>query len=155
MRINNKKRAVKFKRTFFLVSVLIAVTAVVFYLFGIFDKTEAALISIGLFSLWYLYFHVADYQFVEFRNENSKIVLRYYKAVSFGNPRFNEIEFPHPMLRKAIFENSVFGKLSDLTLVVKTKRGVAEYPSVSLSAVNKEDRQKMADSLNDVLSHLN
>jgi hypothetical protein len=64
-----------------------------------------------------------------------KIVLRYYKAVSLGNPRFNEIEFPQTMLKKAFFENSVFGKLSDFTLVVKTKRGVAEYPSVSLSAV--------------------
>ena len=155
MRINNKKRAVKFKRTFFLVSVLIAVTSVLFYLFDLFDKTEAAIISIGVFSLWYLYFHVADYQFIEFRNENDKIVLRYYKAISFGNPRFNEIEFPQQMLRKAIFENSVFGKLSDVTLVVKTKRGVAEYPSVSLSAVKMEDRQKISDSLNDILSHQN
>jgi hypothetical protein len=155
MRINNKKRAVKFKRIFFLVSVLIAVTSVLFYLFDLFDKTEAAIISIGVFSLWYLYFHVADYQFIEFRNENDKIVLRYYKAISFGNPRFNEIEFPQQMLRKAIFENSVFGKLSDVTLVVKTKRGVAEYPSVSLSAVKREDRQKISDSLNDILSHQN
>jgi hypothetical protein len=155
MRINNKKRAVKFKRIFFLVSVLIAVTSVLFYLFDLFDKTEAAIISIGVFSLWYLYFHVADYLFIEFRNENDKIVLRYYKAISFGNPRFNEIEFPQQMLRKAIFENSVFGKLSDVTLVVKTKRGVAEYPSVSLSAVKREDRQKISDSLNDILSHQN
>lgn len=110
MRINNKKRAVKFKRTFFLVSVLIAVTAVAFYLFDIFDKTEAALISVGVFSLWYLCFHVADYQFIEFGNENGRVILRYYKAVSFGNPRFNEIEFPQQMLRKAIFENSVLEK---------------------------------------------
>jgi hypothetical protein len=155
MRINNKKRAVKFRRTFFLVSVLIAVTTVLFYLFDIFDKTEAALFSIGLFSLWYLYFHVADYQFIEFQNENGRVLLRYYKAISFGQPRFNEIEFPQNMLRKVFFDNSVFGKLSDLTLVVKTKRGAAEYPSVSLSAVNLEDRQKMAQSLNELLTHQN
>jgi hypothetical protein len=72
-----------------------------------------------------------------------------------GSPRFNEIEFPQQMLRKAFFENSIFGKLSDVILVVKTKRGVAEYPSVSLSAVNKDDRQKIADSLHDLLTHLN
>jgi hypothetical protein len=152
MRINNKKKVVLIKRIFFLVSVAIAVAAMLFFLF---DMLAMALISIGVFSLWYLYFHVADYQFIEFRKENNKIVLRYYKAVSLGNPRFNEIEFPQQMLKKVFFENSIFGKLSDITLVVKTKRGVAEYPSVSLSAVNKVDRQKIADSLNDLLSHLN
>lgn len=152
MRINNKNRAVKFKRTFFLVSVVIAIGALLFFLF---DMTGTALICIGVFSLWYLYFHVADYQFVEFKNENGRVMLRYYKAVSFGRPRFNEIEFPQNMLRKVFFENSVFGKMSDLTLVVKTKRGAAEYPSVSLSAVHFEDRLKIAQSLNELLSHLN
>jgi hypothetical protein len=152
MRINNKNRAVKFKRVFFLVSVVFAIAALLFFLF---DMTGAALLSVGLFSLWYLYFHVADYQFIEFRNENGRVVLRYYKAVSFGRPRFNEIEFPQNMLRKVFFENSVFGKMSDLTLVVKTKRGAAEYPSVSLSAVHFQDRQKMAQSLNELLSNLN
>jgi hypothetical protein len=155
MRINNKNRAVKFKRTFFLVSVFIAITSLLFFLFDILDLIGAAIISIGVFSLWYLYFHVADYQFIEFRNENGRVVLRYYKAVSFGRPRFNEIEFPQNMLRKVFFENSVFGKMSDLTLVVKTKRGVAEYPSVSLSAVRFEDRQKIAQSLNELLNNLN
>jgi len=155
MRINNKDRAVKFKRTFFLVSVFIAIGALLFFLFDIFDIIGVALFSIGVFSLWYLYFHVADYQFIEFKNENGRVVLRYYKAISFGRPRFNEIEFPQNMLRKVFFENSVFGKMSDLTLVVKTKRGVAEYPSVSLSGVKVEDRQKMAQSLNEILSQLN
>ena len=152
MRINNKKRAVVFKRVFFLVSVILAVVALLFFLF---DFMGLALISIGVFSLWYLYFHVADYQFIEFRNENNKIVLRYYKAVSLGSPKFNEIEFPQQVLKNAFFDNSIFGKMSDITLVVKTKRGAAEYPSVSLSAVKREDRQKISDSLNDILSHQN
>jgi len=152
MRINNKKKVVKIKRIFFLASVVLAIAALLFFLL---DLIGLALISIGVFSLWYLYFHVADFQFIEFRNENNRIVLRYYKAISLGSPKFNEIEFPHQALRKAFFDDSVFGKMSDITLVIKTKRGVAEYPSVSLSAVNKEDRQKMADSLNDLISRLN
>ena len=152
MRINNKKKVVKIKRIFFLASVVLAIATLLFFLL---DLLGLALISIGVFSLWYLYFHVADFQFIEFRNENYRIVLRYYKAISLGNPKFNEIEFPHRVLKKVFFEDSFFGKMSDITLVVKTKRGAAEYPSVSLSAVNKEDRQKMADSLNDLLSRLN
>jgi len=149
MRINNRKRAVVLKRIFFLVSVFIAIAALLFFLF---DLMAFALISIGVFSVWYLYFHVADYQFIEFSNEKEKILLRYFKAVSFGKPRFNEIEFPQQMLKKVLFDNSMFGELSDVTLVVRTKKGIAEYPSVSLSAVSKTDRQKMASSLNELLS---
>jgi len=152
MRINNKKKVVKVKRIFFLMSAVMAISALIFFLF---ELLAFALISIGVFSLWYLYFYVADYQFIEFRNENSLIILRYYKAISIGSPKFSEIEFPQNILKNVFFDNSIFGKMSDVTLVVKTKRGVAEYPSVSLSAVSKDDRQKIADSLNDVLSHLN
>ena len=152
MRINNKKRAVVFKRIFFLVSVVLAITALLFFLF---DLMAFALISIGVFSLWYLYFHVADYQFIEFGNENNKIILRYYKAVSFGNPKFNEIEFPQQVFKNVFFDNSIFGKMSDITLVVKTKRGAAEYPSVSLSAVKLDDRKKIAASLNELLPRQN
>ncbi|MDO8952882.1 MAG: hypothetical protein Q7U86_09670, partial [Draconibacterium sp.] len=115
MRINNKKRAVVFKRIFFLVSVVLAIAALLFFLF---DLMAFALISIGVFSLWYLYFHVADYQFIEFGNENNKIILRYYKAISFGSPKFNEIEFPQQVFKNVFFDNSIFGKMSDITLVV-------------------------------------
>lgn len=151
MIINNKKRVVKLRRIFFLGCIVIFVSAVLFFLFDLFG---AALICAGVLSLWYLYFHVADYQYIEFRSENAKIILRYYKSIKVGSPKFNEIEFSQNVLRKAIFEDSIFGKKSDLILVIKTKRGIAEYPSLSLSAVAKEDRQKMADSLNDVLIRL-
>lgn len=151
MRINNKKRTVVIRRIFFLVSVVLAIAALLMFLF---DYIALALISIGVFSLWYLYFHVADYQFIEFSDENNRIVLRYYKAVSLGSPRFNEIEFSHQILKRVFFDNSVFGKMSDITLVVKTKRGIADYPSVSLSAVNFQDRQKIAHSLNELLSYM-
>jgi len=73
MRINNKKRAVVLKRIFFLASVILAIAALLFFLF---DMIAMALISIGVFSLWYLYFHVADYQFIEYSDENNRIVLR-------------------------------------------------------------------------------
>ena len=131
MNINNKKRTSTLKRLFFLVSVFIAVISLILFLIDLIY----GIISIGIFSLWYLYFHVVDYQFVEFSDEENKILLRYYKAVRFGRGEYNSIEFPQTALFQANFENSVFGKLTDLTIVVKTKRGPAEYPSVSLTAL--------------------
>jgi hypothetical protein len=129
-----------------------AVFGIAALLFFFYDFFGWALISIGVFSLWFVYFLVADYQYIEFSDENNKIRLRFYKAISFGSPRFSEIEFPHKVLKDAFFDNSIFGKMSDITLVVKTKRGIAEYPSVSLSAVAKSDRQKMFNALDQLLS---
>lgn len=148
MKLNNKKQATKFKRIFFIVSIFIAFSALAFFLL---DYTFYALACVGVFSLWFLYFHVADYQFIEFSTENDKVILRYYKAVRFGKPAYSSIEFPQYMLQKVYFENSIFGKMSDLTFTVKTKRGIAEYPLVSLSAVPIERRREMQEALHEIV----
>lgn len=150
MRISNKQTAVKYKRIFFLVSILISMLTLALFLL---DYTIFGLAGVGIFSLWYLYFHVADYQFIEFTDENGKILLRYYKIISFGSKSYHSIEFPQEIIQNAHFEDSVFGKLSDVTFLVRTKRGIAEYPSVSLSALSLDDRKKMRDCLYKILQH--
>ena len=126
--------------------------AIVALLFFLLNLITAALITLGVFSIWFLYFQVADYQFIEFNTENNRIRLRYYKAISFGGTSFNEIEFQFTALKKAVFENSFFGKNSDVVLYIRTNKGVAEYPSVSLSALKSAERLAMADELNSISS---
>ena len=144
MILNNKKLATKYKRIFFIVSIFIALSALALFLL---DYTFYALVTVGIFSLWYLYFHVANYQYIQFSCENGKVILRYYNAIRFGKGEYSSIEFPQEILQKVYFENSIFGRMSDITFIVKTKRGMAEYPSVSLSAVRLEDRIQMQDVL--------
>jgi hypothetical protein len=148
MTISNKQKTVHLRRIFFLTSLVIALAALVFFLL---DYFIYGIVAVGTFALWFLYFQVADYQFVEFSDANGKVVLRYYKAVRFGKTSFNSIEFPQSMLYSAHFENSVFGKLSDLTLVVKTRRGIAEYPSVSLTALSLKERRLLQERLLQIL----
>lgn len=150
MKFDNKKQVTKIRRIFFIVSIVIALIALTLFLL---DYTYFALACVGVFSLWFLYYHVADYQFIEFNSENNRIILRYYKAIRFGKAEYNSIEFPQNMLRKVYFENSIFGKISDITFIVKTNRGIAEYPSVSLSAVSLSERIKMQDTLHKVLGN--
>jgi len=148
MIIENKSRVVKLNRLFFLVSVIIAIVALVLFLL---DFTLYGIGCVGVFALWFLYFQVVDYQYIKFSDENNKIVLRYYKAVKLGKAEFHSIEFPRQIIQNAYFENSMFGKMSDLTFIVKTKRGIAEYPSVSLTALPKEDRKRIQKVLNEIL----
>jgi hypothetical protein len=148
MTISNKQKTVFLRRLFFLVSLVIALAALALFLL---DYTIYGIAVVGAFALWFLYFQVADYQFIEFSDANGKVLLRYYKAVRFGKTSFNSIEFPHQMLYNAHFENSIFGKMSDLTLVVKTRRGIAEYPSVSLTALGLGERRQMQVRLLQIL----
>lgn len=147
MNINNRQRAIKLKRTFFVVSVILAVAALILFLLS---HTYVALSVIGVFSLWYLYFMIADYYFIEFKAEKGMIRLRYFKAISFGGTSHNEIEFPQQILKKAVFENSFFGRNTDLTIFVRTQKGIAEYPSVSLTALTIDERERIADLFNSV-----
>jgi len=148
MTIKNTEKVSKIKKIFTMVSMAIALGITALFLL---DHVMFALAGVGVFSIWYLYFHVADYQYIEYSDDDDKIILRYYKMINLGGKTYNSIEFPKYRLKKANFENSFFGKLSDLTLVIKTDRGIAEYPTVSLAGLNVEDRECIQESLNSII----
>ncbi len=148
MTIKNSEKVLKIKKIFTMVSMAIALGITALFLL---DHVLVALAGVGVFSIWYLYFHVADYQYIEYSDDDDKIILRYYKMINLGGKTYNSIEFPKYRLKKANFENSFFGKLSDLTLVIKTDRGIAEYPTVSLAGLNVEDRECIQESLNSII----
>ena len=100
MIISNKKKVTFLKRLFFLVSLVIALAALVLFLF---DLTIYGIAAVGVFALWFLFFQVADYQYIEFRHENNKIIMRYFKAIRFGKTEYNSIEFPQYILYNGIF----------------------------------------------------
>jgi hypothetical protein len=148
MEIKNKNKVVSLRRLFFLVSLAIALAALALFLL---DFTLYAIGVVGVFAIWFLFFQVADYKYIEFSDANNKILLRYYKAVRFGKTEFNSIEFPQNLLHNAVFENSMFGKMSDLTLTIRTRRGIAEYPSVSLTALSLDERKELQAALHKII----
>lgn len=131
-----------------MVSAAIAMAALLLFWF---DHFFLGLACVGVFSLWLGYFLVADYHFIEFSDDDNKIVLRYYKVLRLFGGEFSAIEFPKNVLHRAYFENSIFGKMADVTLEIKTKRGVAEYPSVSLSALSLVERRKIKTALIEII----
>jgi hypothetical protein len=144
VKISNRKKVAFLKKLFFMVSILIAIIILIFFML---DLVIYALVSAGIFLLWLLYFQVADYQYIEFAIKDNKILLRYYKIIRLGKTEFNAIEFPQNLLYNIHFENSVFGRLTDLTIIIKTRRGIAEYPSVSLTALTYQERMEIKKTL--------
>jgi len=148
MIISNKKRATGFKRLFFLGGLVMAVFMLVMFLI---DKNLYAILTGAAFFVWFFIFQIFDFHYVEFIYENENITVRYYPAVKFGKREYSSIEFSQKILHDFRFETSFFGMLTDLVFVVKTKRGIAEYPGVSLTAVSSGDRKKIREKLNKIL----
>ncbi len=149
MIIENNKRTRNIKRIFHLGSLLVIAAGILVY----YEMYGAALLTGGGFMLWILFFQFADYQYVSFSDDNNRIVLRYYPVGKFGKKEYSSIDFPVQNLHDMYFEKSMFGLFADLVLVVKTKRGIAEYPSVSFSAVSNEDKRKIEGCLNNLLEN--
>jgi hypothetical protein len=116
------------------------------------DQVGRALLSAGILVVWFLVFQAIDFQYIYFSTNDDKIILRFYPAVKFGRKEYQTIEFPSNLLHEYTIEKSVFGMVEDLVLLVRTKRGVAEYPSVSMAALSKADRQKIDRSLREILN---
>ena len=78
-------------------------------------------------------------------------MLRYYSVVKFGRKDYNTIEFPVNTLVDYRLEKSFFGLVYDLILIIKTSRGIAEYPPVSMAALTLTEQQKIIQQLKTLL----
>jgi len=150
MLINNKNKVKSLKRVFFIGCLLLAMIALAFILV---DNILVLFICIGVLFLWYLFFKAADFQYIEYSDEDQKIVLRYYPVITFGHKDYGSIELPQTSLYEAEFKKSFFGLVSDLTISIRTKRGIASYPEVSFAAMPREERKLIEDSLRSIIGN--
>lgn len=147
MNIDNADRIKGIKRVFYLICVLLAASALALISL---DQPGRALMAGGILVVWFLIFQAIDFQYIQFIYSPEKITLRYYPAVKFGRKDYQTIEFPSHLLYNYSVEKSLFGLVNDLVLRVKTKRGVAEYPSVSMAALSKADQEKIRAALSGI-----
>jgi hypothetical protein len=148
MIIENSKRIRRIKTLFYLGVGLLALAALVFILIGL---DLFALISGGVVVIWFLVFQYADFQYIWFTSAEKKVILRFYQAVKYGRKDYQTIEFPVDLLQSYRFENAVFGLVKDLILVVRTRKGVAEYPPVSLAALSGREREQLEEILSGMM----
>ncbi len=149
MVIDNTKKIRQIRKGFYLGAAIFALLSLSFFLL---QHDIAGFVSAAAVIVWFIIFQLVDFRFVHFETGNSRIILRYYQAVRFGSKEYKSIEFPERTLQDFRFEKSVMGLVYDLVLVVKAKRGSAEYPPVSLAAVSKTDRKHIEEYLRTLLN---
>ncbi|MFO7934750.1 MAG: hypothetical protein R6U78_11790 [Bacteroidales bacterium] len=101
-------------------------------------------------ALIYIVINVVNYlkvpYYVYYSDQGEMIVMRYYQMSLFTN-RKHSIEIPKKQFIKFELEPFLLGTQQRIILYQHFRNRVAKYPPISLSAVDKEDRQKIIDSL--------
>lgn len=107
------------------------------------------LITAGVFIVYVGIAQFLNLCYVYFSTNNGKVLIRYYPVISFFKKNYETIEFPQQLLVSFRIEKSM--GFSDLDIAIKSKRGMAEYPSVSLAALSKEEIEQIRIALEEII----
>jgi hypothetical protein len=146
MEFSNKQRTKSIKRIF-IITGIIAIVAGQLLLWYKYDL--AVIILAIVFAFYVILFLFADFCYISFSTDNNKVTIRYYPIIAILKKDYKTVEFPHQSLLNFQIERGL--GFSDLTIAIRSQHGVAEYPSISLSALNKSEIEKIRMALIEVM----
>jgi len=86
------------------------------------------------------------HDFVFYGDMGDKIIMRYY-PIRVLNQKKHSIEIPKNKFAGFEIEKFLFGLKERIILYQKTQSGIARYPAISFSAVDKKDRESIKKAL--------
>lgn len=146
MEFSNQKRAKAIKRSFNLGGIVIVVVGLVLLWL---KQDTGVLVTAGVFALYVGVAQFANLCYISFSTENGRVLIKYYPVISFLKKNFDEVGFPHQSLLNFQIERGL--GFSDLTIAIRTKRGVAEYPSISLAGLSKAEIELIRAALLEIM----
>jgi len=94
---------------------------------------------------------ILNYQFVFFSDDTEKIIFRYFTSGIVGG-RKNAVEIEKSSFGGYTTESRLFGLIHSITLSHKFREGVAKYPPIYISALSKQEREKIFKTLNSYIT---
>ena len=111
------------------------------------------MITVGVFVVYVGISQYANLCYIYFSTANEKVLIKYYPIISIMKKEYESIEFSQKSLVGFQVEKAMgFG---DLQIAIKTKRGLAEYPSISLAALNKAEIEQIRAALTEIMGKSN
>ena len=153
MTFDNSKQIISLRIKLFIATVLflvyIALTYVAklikFPVLGLND-TAWTLILVAIYLFIVFLPMLLNYQYVYFSDEDETIVFRYFNAGIVGGKK-NSIEINKKTFTGYKTESRYFGLMLSLVLFQQIGQRIAKYPPVHISALNKDQRNKVLSSL--------
>lgn len=148
MEISNKIRTSKLKRIFNL-TMLGLVLITLFFAWK--DNMLVFGICAGVTVLFFFAFQFANINYIYYCSDGDKLMVRYYPIISIFGKDYKSIEFDKSLLYFAKVKR--MGPFADLYIAIKTSKGIAEYPEVSLMGLTQEEITLIEHDLNAMLKH--
>lgn len=148
MEISNQKRSKQIKGAFNITGIIIVLSGL-----GLlwFKNDTGVMIAVGVFVVFVGILQFANLCYVFFSSENGKILIKYYPIITILKKEYGSIEFVQKALVNFRIEKAM--GFTDIEIAIKTKRGIAEYPMISLSALSKEEVGKITDTLTEIIKN--
>lgn len=158
MKIDNQKNTYQIWLSRLIMTIVFALIILLLVFVAWFDNLSAGITKYHMMILIsgiYLMINWINYMkrpfFVSYSDQGEMIVVRYY-PVSMFTTRKHSIEIPKKLFVKFELKPFFFKSQHYLILYQDFRGKVANYPRISLSALDKEDREKMLKSLNNYVS---
>lgn len=157
MKIDNTHTAVRIQMQKRLIAVVVAVLIALLYFISEFSsfivdvtripKFVYTILLILVFFVFYFYHIFAASSYIFFNDEENKIIIRFYQLNGFNTKKFS-YEIPKKEFTGFKLEHKYFKLREDLILFRKYQGNIVRYPSLSISALTKEERRRLLVSLN-------
>lgn len=153
MKLDNKSRAGRIKLFYMLIPFLIVTSAALIYLVG--DSKDfiwAVLGGVTLLVFFVLMF-VFKFYYIIFYAGPDKVQLK-YKSMSPFPSQNSSVQIKSEQFHDYKITHSLLGIKKNIVLFLNTPGGVAAFPKISISALKKEEIDKIAKAL-DLIKQLN
>ena len=110
------------------------------------SKYQWAILISGLYVASVIYQAILELNYIYFNDQGDKIILRYF-SMSFYNNKKQSIEIPIDSFSGYELKTSFAGLKQKLILYERVKSVDAKYPGVSISALNKTQKENLIAAL--------
>jgi hypothetical protein len=153
MKFDNRKNTYMIWFRKFLMTTLFLILVVIFGFSNHFKNPVLGLdksiylISLGIaYIIMIIISAMLKHDFVFYGDMGDKIIMRFY-PIRVLNQKKHSIEIPKNKFARFEIEKFFFGLKERIILYQNTQNGIARYPAISLSAVDKKDRETIKKAL--------
>lgn len=137
------------KRRYILILVYVTLM-IIFFFSGFFEENQKIILAISISVIYIIYniisYHI-NFSYFSFRDDQESLMFRFVSMRPLDNNK-KAIKMSKRDFAGFKFEKSFFGYKENLILSIKTKKGIANYPPISLSALSQKHKSTLKQSLN-------
>ena len=111
------------------------------------NKSIFIIVITLLYIVYIIYAYLLNYNYFSYNDEGNKLIFRFVSLRPFDNKK-QAIEIHKKDFKGYKFQKSLLNLREDLILKVSTKKGVASYPPISVTALSAKHRNMLVNSLN-------